>query len=242
MKLFLPKSKSSGFTLIELLIVIAILGVLATAVLSAINPVEQINRGRDTGSQSDAEQLISAVQRFNANNGYYPWQTGAGDTANVCTGSGVGCTNFTRVFNGANPAAPGGASAGATGGWTVDNGNYNGSANVGAAGSNVLSVLGSSTGGAQELQNTFVTRLTGTTYRYLYVYNRGTAGDSTYVCFYPQSISFKQNAIKRWNGGSTCTPGTNCTCNGVPSDMSAVSATVCDNTTADAPNTMYCLP
>ena len=31
-----------GFTLIELLIVISILGILAVAVLSAINPVEQL--------------------------------------------------------------------------------------------------------------------------------------------------------------------------------------------------------
>ena len=45
-----------GFTMIELLIVITILGILAVAVLSAINPIEQINRGRDTGRQSDAEQ------------------------------------------------------------------------------------------------------------------------------------------------------------------------------------------
>lgn len=63
-----------GFTMIELLIVISILGILAVAVLSAINPIEQINRGRDTGSQSDAEQLINAVDRYYAYNGTYPWQ------------------------------------------------------------------------------------------------------------------------------------------------------------------------
>ncbi|PIY78945.1 MAG: hypothetical protein COY81_05185 [Candidatus Pacebacteria bacterium CG_4_10_14_0_8_um_filter_43_12] len=63
-----------GFTMIELLIVISILGILAVAVLSAINPIEQINRGRDTGSQSDAEQLINAVDRYYAFNGTYPWQ------------------------------------------------------------------------------------------------------------------------------------------------------------------------
>ncbi|EKD87098.1 MAG: hypothetical protein ACD_37C00044G0003, partial [uncultured bacterium] len=45
-------SSESGFTLIELLIVITILGILATAVLAAINPLEQISRGRDTGSKS----------------------------------------------------------------------------------------------------------------------------------------------------------------------------------------------
>jgi prepilin-type N-terminal cleavage/methylation domain-containing protein len=76
-------SASAGFTMIELLIVIAILGILAVAVLSAINPVEQINRGRDTASRGDAEQMINAIDRFNAFQGYYPWTTGLAAGANV---------------------------------------------------------------------------------------------------------------------------------------------------------------
>lgn len=66
--------KRQGFTLIELLIVITLLGILAVAVLSAINPIEQINRSRDTSSRSDAEQLINAIERFYATVGYYPWK------------------------------------------------------------------------------------------------------------------------------------------------------------------------
>ena len=73
-------SSESGFTLIELLIVITILGILATAVLAAINPLEQISRGRDTGSKSDAEQLLSGIARYNAAQGYYPWQTAPSTT------------------------------------------------------------------------------------------------------------------------------------------------------------------
>jgi prepilin-type N-terminal cleavage/methylation domain-containing protein len=71
-----------GFTMIELLIVIAVLGILAVAVLAAINPIEQIKRGKDTGSRSDAEQQISAIDRFYASQGYYPWMTGAADLLN----------------------------------------------------------------------------------------------------------------------------------------------------------------
>ncbi len=70
------KRTAQGFTLIELLIVIAVLGILAVAVLSAINPIEQINRSRDTGSRSDAEQLLGAIDRYYASMGYYPWRSG----------------------------------------------------------------------------------------------------------------------------------------------------------------------
>jgi len=76
-------SLSKGFTLIELLIVIAVLGILAVAVLSAINPIEQINRSRDTGSRSDSEQLINAMDRYYTTKGYYVWQSGATDVANL---------------------------------------------------------------------------------------------------------------------------------------------------------------
>jgi len=80
--------KIKGFTMIELLIVIAVLGILAVAVLSAINPIEQINRSKDTGTRSDAEQLIGAIDRFYTANGYYPWQTGPTDTSHAATGWG----------------------------------------------------------------------------------------------------------------------------------------------------------
>lgn len=67
-----------AFTMIELLVVIAVIGVLAVAVLSSLNPIEQINKGRDTRKESDAAQLISAVDRYYALQELYPWNvTGA---------------------------------------------------------------------------------------------------------------------------------------------------------------------
>lgn len=54
-----------GFTLIELLVVIAVIGVLAGAIIVAINPTEQLARARDAGRQSTNQQVADAV------NGYY---------------------------------------------------------------------------------------------------------------------------------------------------------------------------
>ena len=76
----LTKTLNKGFTLIELLIVIAILGVLAVVVLSALNPVEQINKSRDAATVSDAEQLIGGIERYYANTQLYPWQIASGDS------------------------------------------------------------------------------------------------------------------------------------------------------------------
>jgi len=84
MRKYLPK----GFTMIELLVVIAVIGILAVAVLAAINPIEQINRGRDTGSQSDSEQLIGAIDRFYAQHEYYPWMESPDDIDGEATPTG----------------------------------------------------------------------------------------------------------------------------------------------------------
>lgn len=67
------KLAQAGFTMIELLVVISVIGILSVAVLSSINPIEQINKGRDTRSRSDAAQLISAVDRFFSIHETYPW-------------------------------------------------------------------------------------------------------------------------------------------------------------------------
>ncbi|MBU0579112.1 type II secretion system GspH family protein [Patescibacteria group bacterium] len=67
--------QQAGFTMIELLVVIAVIGVLAVAVLSSINPIEQINKGRDTRKRANAAQLINALDRFYAIQERYPWNT-----------------------------------------------------------------------------------------------------------------------------------------------------------------------
>ena len=64
-----------GFTLIELLIVIGIIGVLAAAVLVALNPLEQFARGRDTGRTNTIDQLGKAAQSYaTSQNSVFPPQ------------------------------------------------------------------------------------------------------------------------------------------------------------------------
>jgi type IV pilus assembly protein PilA len=170
------KNINKGFTLIELLIVIAVLGILAVAVLSAINPIEQINRSRDTGSQSDAEQLIGAIDRFYANQGYYPWQTGTDDT-----------TDFQALtqITAAGPVVTGSTC-------TMLNRLSNGDANI----------IGCT--GSQELKVSYATKLIATGVNAqpinnpLFIYFDGSlAGNSYYVCFRPVSGSFQTQTASR---------------------------------------------
>ncbi len=80
-----------GFTLIELLIVIAILGILAVAVLSAINPLEQMKKARDSRRKSDAAELLNGYERYFTTFGCWPWEaTGAG---NACGSGSVTIAN-----------------------------------------------------------------------------------------------------------------------------------------------------
>jgi len=169
--------KIKGFTMIELLIVIAVLGILAVAVLSAINPIEQINRGRDTSSKSDAEQLLSAIDRYNASRGLWPWQDDSSDPPAVTWGQvtatyprGSACAMLTNLSTSTDPNCP----------------------------------------GTDEVKSAFVNRVTSTKSNALFIEYGGSTGDSVYVCFNPQSGSFKKEADDRCSSPPTGYPATAC--------------------------------
>ncbi|MBI2327750.1 type II secretion system protein [Candidatus Curtissbacteria bacterium] len=69
-----------GFTLIELLIVIAILGILAAAVLVAVNPAKRQRQARDAARKSDIGQMATALQAYytTPGGGYFPAGSGCG--------------------------------------------------------------------------------------------------------------------------------------------------------------------
>ena len=205
-----------GFTMIELLIVISVLGILAVAVLAAINPIEQINRGKDTGYRSDSEQLLSGIDRYYAGKGYYPWVSGESITNNKTDPNANGVVDLVELVT-----------------ETTD---------VGAEVAAVPMLTNLSTGGASELKSSFITRIVDTAYVGLSIYNNGTSGSSTYMCFIPKSSSFRDEAWKR------CThPGHTARSTTLPSDFPKTLAcpdTACATAgTAEAATGCYsCLP
>lgn len=203
--------KAAGFTMIELLVVIAVIGVLAVAVLSSINPIEQINKGRDTRTRSDAAQLINAIDRYYAIHETYPWNI---DNASAQGGGNGYTAGALDAFTPANPAA-------------VDL-LFDFSPIVGHTGAIVdidwVDIL-VDTG---EVKAGFTNRLR--TDSSIAVLKEATSNATTYACFLPTSLAFKQEAMD------------NCT-NGVTPTVAGATVVTCESTPAvlDEDN-FICLP
>jgi prepilin-type N-terminal cleavage/methylation domain-containing protein len=161
---------SRGFTMIELLVVIAVIGVLAVAVLSSINPIEQVNKGRDTRMRSDAAQLINAVDRYFALHEIYPWNDAKYNTAlaaNTMPDIAYPDNTCTNVLNGL---------------CIIDNA--------------ALWVNGLSA--TQEVKNQFVARLFANRAPFQLQVMKAQGYNSTmYVCFQPASRAFQDEALKK---------------------------------------------
>ncbi len=69
------KKLSVGFTMIELLIVIGILGILATGLLAAVDPFEQLKKARDTNNRQSTVSLQTAFTRYYSTHGQLPWDS-----------------------------------------------------------------------------------------------------------------------------------------------------------------------
>lgn len=66
------KINKLGFTLIEILIVIALAGIIAAGILALINPVAQLQKGRDSQRIADMKKIQAALELYRIDNGGYP--------------------------------------------------------------------------------------------------------------------------------------------------------------------------
>jgi prepilin-type N-terminal cleavage/methylation domain-containing protein len=179
-----------GFTLIELLVVISVIGVLAVAVLSSINPIEQINKGRDSGAESDASQLINATDGYFASQEVYPWNDknyacGIADkgTNNCALSVGVGSeSDIASQFPYANNPKACTAQAAAPGQFMCK---------LDATGGLWMDGLSDTA----EVKDSFVSRVRSQTTYAIYVYKPAGSNETMVACFKPTSLSFQSKAL-----------------------------------------------
>ncbi len=119
MKLSLPNTQK-GFTLVELLVVIAVLGVLAAGVLVAINPLEQLARGRDVSKKTAITELGRGLNTYLTTQHELP----DGNDASGGFASALAASGEIRVVP-TNPTTPGctitaSVNAGAQGGYCYE--------------------------------------------------------------------------------------------------------------------------
>lgn len=168
--------KKLGFTMIELLVVIAVIGILAVALLSTLNPLEQIRKGRDTRTRTDMAQLLGGIERYNASLGYFPWQASEGQDLAVGTADipflAIGGSGGSAAIVGSSPAL------------TV---------------ATALDALTTTS----EVKSSFIDRITSATYAITYLfYDDEAIGGSVVACFTPESQSFQKEAFDRCKSGS----------------------------------------
>jgi prepilin-type N-terminal cleavage/methylation domain-containing protein len=112
----LKNKVESGFTIIELLIVIAIIGILATLVLTNFQGAQA--RGRDTVRSSDVNSVFSKLEEYYNNNSGYPLGTAVTSAAAQTTFPGIDASalvdedgddvvvSYEVVATGASPTVP----------------------------------------------------------------------------------------------------------------------------------------
>lgn len=82
-----------GFTLLEILLVVAVIAILASIVIVAINPPKQLGDTRNVQRRSDIRAILDAVHQYGiANNGSFPADIDSlPATAQVLGTSTTGC-------------------------------------------------------------------------------------------------------------------------------------------------------
>jgi len=77
-------SKKKGFTLLEILLVIAAIGILASIVIVAINPLKQIGKAENTSRWAGINSIQKALDQYYLVNRSYPGTVPNGIYGEIC--------------------------------------------------------------------------------------------------------------------------------------------------------------
>jgi prepilin-type N-terminal cleavage/methylation domain-containing protein len=91
-----------GFTLIEMLVVIAVIGILASLIMTAVNA--SVKKARNVRAAADARQIAVAWESYYRE--YVTWPAGFGGSEGSAAADAAGCTNLLSGVDdpsGANP-------------------------------------------------------------------------------------------------------------------------------------------
>lgn len=121
-------NNKKGFTLIELLVVVAIIGLLSTLSIVALNNARA--RSRDARRVADVKQVQTALELYYNDNGSYPSAVTFNGSSSIGTG--------TSIYMAKVPTAPAPYDCGSNYAYTVDDSNRS---------YHIVYCLGSATGG-----------------------------------------------------------------------------------------------
>ena len=87
-----PHAKD-GFTLIELLLVLAIISILASIILVALNPGKQLGKSRDAERQSAVNTILNAVYQYAVDRNNIPPGIPIDTPRSICKDNAISCNN-----------------------------------------------------------------------------------------------------------------------------------------------------
>ena len=96
----MKNSTYKGFSLVEILVVVALIAILATITIVAINPAKNFADTRNTQRSADVSTILNAVTQYTSEQGHTIADLGTIPTCPAATeiGTGTGLVNLTTTL------------------------------------------------------------------------------------------------------------------------------------------------